>query len=140
MGEDERRGLAGHLTGMGRQSVCTVVVRWTAGRPILVLALRDELAEREFDDPGPWWPAQPNVIGGRDRVAGGSWCVTDVASGLTALVLNRTQRPVAEPAAPSRGVLPLVAVQHGTDWPAHLDVTGMASFAVLLAAPQGLTA
>jgi len=36
--------------------------------------------------------------------------------------------------------LPLLAVRHGTDWPAHLEVTGMASFAVLLAAPQGLTA
>lgn len=35
--------------------------------------------------------------------------------------------------------MPLLAVRHGTDWPAHLDVTGMASFAVLLAAPQGLT-
>ncbi len=120
--------------------MCTVVVRWTAGSPILLLALRDELTDREFDDPGPWWPDQPTVLGGRDRAAGGSWCVTDVPSGSTALVLNRTQRPVAEPAAPSRGVLPLLAVRHGTDWPAHLDVSGMASFAVLLAAPQGLTA
>lgn len=55
-------------------------------------------------------------------------------------MLNRTQRLVAEPSAPSRGALPLLAVRHGTDWPAHLDVTGMASFAVLLAAPHGLAA
>lgn len=49
--------------------MCTVVVRGTAGSPILMLALRDELTDREFDDPGPWWP---------------------VPSGFAALVLNRT--------------------------------------------------
>ena len=93
--------------------MCTVVVRWSAGEPVLVLALRDERTDREFDDPGAWWPEQPHVVGGRDRAAGGSWCVTDVASGSTALVLNRGQRRVAAPGAPSRGVLPLLAVGLG---------------------------
>jgi hypothetical protein len=55
-------------------------------------------------------------------------------------VLNRPQRRVAAPGAPSRGVLPLRAVARGEDWPAELDPTGMASFALLLATPQGLTA
>lgn len=124
---------------MEGDSVCTVVVRWAAGSPVLVLALRDELTDRDFDDPSQWWPSQPGAVGGRDRKAGGSWCVTDISSGSTALVLNRTQRLVAEPTATSRGILPLLAVRHGLDWPAHLDLTGMASFAVLLAAPQRLT-
>jgi uncharacterized protein with NRDE domain len=119
--------------------MCTVVVRWTQGRPLLVLGLRDELTGRDFDDPGEWWPEQPGVIGGRDRTAGGSWCVTDVAIGTTALVLNRPQRRQAAPGAPSRGVLPLLAVKHGEDWPAHLDRSGMASFALVLAAPDALT-
>ena len=118
--------------------MCTVVVRWSPGEPVLVLALRDERTDRDFDDPGAWWPEQPHVVGGRDRAAGGSWCVTDVASGSTALVLNRMQRRVAAPGAPSRGVLPLLAVGRGADWPAHLDLTGMASFALVLAAPQSL--
>jgi hypothetical protein len=118
--------------------MCTVVVRWAPGTPTLVLALRDELVGREFDEPDEWWPEQPGVVGGRDRQAGGSWCVTDVASGVTALVLNRPQRRVAEPWAPSRGVLPLLAVQHQAQWPSHLDVTGMASFALVLAAPESL--
>lgn len=83
--------------------------------------------------------AKPSAVGGRDRKAGGSWCVTDISSGVTALVLNRPQRLVAAPKAPSRGLLPLLAVRHGLDWPAHLDLTGMASFAVLLAAPNRLT-
>lgn len=119
--------------------MCTVVVRWDPEQPVQVLALRDELTGRAFDDPGPWWPAQPGVIGGRDRTAGGSWCVTDVTAGCTALVLNRPQRRVAADGAPSRGVLPLLAVQHGRAWAAHVDLTGMASFALVLAAPEGLT-
>jgi uncharacterized protein with NRDE domain len=116
--------------------VCTVVVRWAAGAAVEILALRDELVGREFDDPGAWWPAQPSVVGGRDRVAGGSWCVTDVDSGATALVLNRPQRRVG---TPSRGALPLLAVAHGADWPSYIEVSGMASFALVLAAPDALT-
>jgi uncharacterized protein with NRDE domain len=116
--------------------VCTVVVRWSPGAAVEVLALRDELVGRDFDDPGAWWPDQPTVVGGRDRVAGGSWCVTDTATGVTALVLNRPQK---RDGSPSRGALPLLAVAHGTAWPDHLDVTGMASFAVVLAAPDALT-
>ncbi|MDT7537470.1 MAG: hypothetical protein QOI82_1055 [Actinomycetota bacterium] len=114
--------------------MCTVVVRW--GASVEILALRDELVGREFDDPGAWWPSQPSVVGGRDRVAGGSWCVTDTGSGVTALVLNRPQKRVG---TPSRGALPLLAVEHGADWPSYIDVTGMASFALVLAAPAALT-
>ena len=119
--------------------MCTVVVRWALERPLLVLALRDELEGREFDDPDAWWPEQPGVVGGRDRTAGGSWCVTDVAAGTTALVLNRPERRQAARGAPSRGVLPLLAVRHGPAWPAYVDRAGMAAFALVLAAPDALT-
>ena len=30
----------------------------------------------DFDDPAPWWPDLPDVYGGRDRTAGGTWCAT----------------------------------------------------------------
>ena len=119
--------------------MCTVVVSWSPDQPVLVLALRDELTSRPFDDPSTWWPDQPDVVGGRDRTAGGSWCVTDVPSGTTALVLNRPERRVAEAGAPSRGVLPLLGVAHGTDWPEHVELTGMASFNLVLVSPQLLT-
>lgn len=118
--------------------MCTVVVRWSPGEPVRVLALRDELEGRPFDDPGAWWPEQPDVVGGRDQVAGGSWAVTDVAAGVTALVLNRPERRVAEPFAPSRGLLPLAAVSRGEAWTDALDVTGMASFNLVLASPDSL--
>jgi hypothetical protein len=119
--------------------VCTVVVRWHPGEPVRVLALRDELVGRDFDDPGSWWPDQPGCVGGRDRTAGGTWCVTDVPTGTTGLVLNRPERPTAADGAPSRGVLPLLAVEHGARWPAQVDLAGMASFALVLASPERLT-
>ncbi len=112
--------------------MCTVVVRWSASACPVVLALRDELTCRPFDDPGAWWADQPDVVGGRDRLAGGSWCVTDVRTATTALVLNRPLRREAAPGASSRGVLPLLAVRHGQDWPRHVDGTGMATFTVVL--------
>lgn len=119
--------------------MCTVVVRWSVGQPPQILALRDELATRDFDDPGTWWPQLQDVVGGRDRSAGGTWCATRISTGATALVVNRPRKQVADPGAPSRGVLPLLAVEHGADWLGHLDPTGMASFAVLLATPQRVT-
>lgn len=119
--------------------MCTVVVRWARHDLPLILALRDELTSREFDDPAAWWPEQPTVVGGRDRVAGGSWCVTDTATGVTALVLNRPQKRMADDGAPSRGMLPLLAARHGLEWPSHLDCAGMASFAVVLVTPDTFT-
>ncbi len=113
------------------RGVCTVVVR-LGPHGSEVLALRDELTSRPFDDPGVWWPDQPDVVGGRDQVAGGSWCVTDRRTASTALVLNRPLRRVAAPGAPSRGVLPLLAVAHGTAWPDHVEIDGMATFTVVL--------
>jgi hypothetical protein len=109
--------------------MCTVVCEWSAGKLPRILALRDEFVGREFDDPGEWWPDQPTLVGGRDRAAGGSWCVTDVASGLTALVVNRFER---RDGAPSRGLLPLAAAAHGGRWSDAIDVAGMASFNLAL--------
>ena len=116
-----------------------MVVRWSPGAPTRILALRDELTSRAFDDPGRWWPELPDVVGGRDRTAGGTWCASRVSTGVTALVLNRPQRRVAASGAASRGVLPLLAVTHESDWMSRVKLDGMASFALVLATPSGLT-
>ncbi|SDF40929.1 Transport and Golgi organisation 2 [Blastococcus fimeti] len=118
--------------------MCTVVVRRSDGGPTEILAVRDEMVGREFDSPGRWWPELPDVVGGRDRVAGGTWCATDVATGVTALVLNRYHERPAAPGAPSRGVLPLLAAVHGHAWESHVRLDGMAGFLLVLAAPDGL--
>ncbi|MFN2562336.1 MAG: NRDE family protein [Jatrophihabitans sp.] len=116
--------------------MCTVVCRWAPPEPVQILAVRDELVSRDFDPPDEWWPAQPGVVGGRDQQAGGSWCVSDVASGVTALVLNRVERRTG---TPSRGVLPLAAVSAGQSWPQRVAHRDMAAFNLVLADPAGLT-
>lgn len=115
-----------------------MVCRWRPEErwPVQLLALRDELLSRAFDLPGQWWPEQPAVVGGRDRTAGGTWCASDPATGVTAVVLNRPQPRVAAPGAPSRGMLPLAAVRHQERWPQHLDVERMAGFNLVLVAPH----
>ena len=120
--------------------MCTVVVRWSPNAPALILALRDELTTRAFDDPEAFWPEQPDVIGGRDIVAGGTWCASRVDTGVTALVLNRPPTRAADEGAPSRGVLPLLGVAHEHDWTASVELAGMASFALVLVTPQRVTA
>jgi len=119
--------------------VCTVVVRWAAGLPTRILALRDESTSRPFDDPDRWWPEDPDVVGGRDRTAGGTWCANRVSTGVTAMVVNRAPKRVADPGAPSRGVVPLLAAVHEAAWTDHLEIAGMASFALVLATPGRLT-
>lgn len=121
--------------------VCTLICRWHPqdAVPIQLLALRDELRGRAFDDPGTWWPAQPDVVGGRDRLGGGTWCATAVADGVVAVVLNRPERRVAAAGAPSRGVLPLLAASVGTGWAHHVDVTPMAGFNLVLLTPAAMT-
>jgi len=121
--------------------MCTLVCRWAPGEavPIQTLALRDELASRAFDTPGAWWPDQPAVIGGRDQSAGGTWCASDVGSGVTAVVLNRAERRTAAPGAPSRGILPMLAVRSGPRWADSIDVAPMAGFNLVLVTPDSLT-
>jgi hypothetical protein len=116
--------------------MCTVVCRWVPDEPLRILAIRDELVSRDFDPPDEWWPMQPGVVGGRDQQAGGSWCVSDVASGATALVLNRIERRTG---IPSRGVLPLAAVSAGAAWPDRIAHREMAAFNLVLAGPSGVT-
>ncbi len=118
--------------------VCTVVCCWAPGAAVQMLAVRDEFVGRDFDDPDAWWPDRPHVIGGRDRVAGGTWCACDVTGGAVAVVLNRPERRAAEPGAASRGVLPLLALDHGPAWAEHVEVPPMASFNLMLATPDAL--
>jgi uncharacterized protein with NRDE domain len=115
--------------------VCTVVTRHIPGEPLRILALRDEFIGRDFDEPGEWWPEQPDVVGGRDRQAGGTWCASALGDGRTALLLNRIER---REGSPSRGVLPLAALAHGSEWTREVDHHDMAAFNLVLAGPEGV--
>ncbi len=81
--------------------------------PLLLAANRDEREDRAWDAPAAHWPAQPGVVGGRDRTAGGTWMAMNQA-GVVCAVLNRvgTLGPAADKR--SRGELPLLAMREGS--------------------------
>jgi hypothetical protein len=84
--------------------------------PLLLAAVRDELLDRPWDPPAAHWPATPEVQGGRDRTAGGTWLAVDRGRGVVAAVLNGARRPEPAPgeARPSRGYLPFAALAAAT--------------------------
>jgi uncharacterized protein with NRDE domain len=69
--------------------MCLIAVAYAASPryALIVAANRDELHERP-SDPADWWADAPGCLGGRDRVAGGSWLAVD-RSGRLAAVTNR---------------------------------------------------
>ncbi len=104
--------------------VCTVLLRFDPGAtwPLLLAAIRDEFLERAWDPPAAHWPAAaPGVIGGRDRVAGGTWLAVSPAGAAVAALLNGVRLPaLASGVRPSRGGLALAAVLAEGE-PAGLD-------------------
>jgi uncharacterized protein with NRDE domain len=95
--------------------VCTVLLRFAPGTawPLLLGAVRDEFADRAWDPPGRHWDGP--LVGGRDRVAGGTWLAVDPATPAVAALLNGPLLPVPPDGfRPSRGDLPLSAL---TRWP-----------------------
>lgn len=90
--------------------MCTVVLLHRPGHtwPLVLAAIRDERIDRAWDPPAPHWPDRPATVGGRDRLAGGTWMASDGAS--IACVLNRPGTLGSQPGKRSRGVLPLAAV------------------------------
>jgi hypothetical protein len=91
--------------------MCTVILLRRPGHawPALMAANRDERLDRAWDEPAAWWPAQPEVFGGRDRTAGGTWMAANRA-GVVAAVLNRVGSLGPAPDKRSRGELPLLAL------------------------------
>lgn len=41
--------------------------------PVRLLSFREEFLARAWDPPAMWWDTHPEVVGGRDREAGGTW-------------------------------------------------------------------
>ena len=70
--------------------MCTLVIlrRPDHAWPLLFAANRDEMLERPWRPPARHWPDRPDVVAGRDELAGGTWLgVND--HGVGAAVLNR---------------------------------------------------
>ena len=95
--------------------MCTVILLNRPGHawPVLVAANRDEMLDRAWDPPAAWWPGQPEVTGGRDRLSGGTWMAANQA-GVMAAVLNRPGSLGPAAGKRSRGELPLLALRADT--------------------------
>lgn len=79
-----------------------VAIERVPGLPLILLANRDEWHARPAE-PLHWWPDRPDIAGGRDAAAGGSWLAVR-RDGRFATVLNDAR--ISAPAdAPSRGGL-----------------------------------
>lgn len=79
--------------------------------PVLVAANRDERNDRPWKSPGRHWPDRPEVVGGLDELAGGSWLALN-DTGVIAAVLNRRGSLGPEAGKRSRGELVLEALDH----------------------------
>ncbi len=92
--------------------MCTVILLLRPGHawPVLIAANRDERLDRPWDAPAAYWPEQPGVVAGRDRLGGGTWMA--MRDGLVAAVLNRPGSLGPAPGKLSRGGLPLLAMRH----------------------------
>jgi uncharacterized protein with NRDE domain len=93
--------------------MCTLVLSRRPGEPwpLLLAANRDELAGRPAKPPGRHWPDRPDVVGGLDMLAGGSWLALNDA-GVVCAILNRRASLGPLSGKRSRGELVLDALDH----------------------------
>jgi uncharacterized protein with NRDE domain len=91
--------------------MCSVIILNRPGHdwPILWASNRDEMVERPWSPPGRHWPDRPDVVAGRDDLAGGSWLGVN-ESGVIAGVLNRRNTLGPQSGKRSRGELVLDAL------------------------------
>ncbi len=93
--------------------MCTLLIlhRPNHDWPILIAANRDEKLSRAWSGPARHWPDRPEVVAGRDHLAGGSWLgVND--HGVVAGILNRVNSLGPRAGKRSRGELVLDALDH----------------------------
>jgi hypothetical protein len=70
--------------------MCTLAILRRPGHawPLILAGNRDEMRARPWTAPGRHWPDRPEIVAGRDDLAGGSWIGLN-DHGVVASVLNR---------------------------------------------------
>lgn len=93
--------------------MCTIILLHRPHHPwpLIVAANRDEMSGRPWQPPARHWPDRPEVVAGRDDLAGGTWLGVNEA-GVVAAVLNRHGTLGPASGKRSRGELPLEALDH----------------------------
>src|SRR5882762_10402851 len=119
--------------------MCTLVILCRPGHrwPVLIGANRDEMIDRASKPPGRHWPDRPELVAGRDILAGGSWLGLN-DWGVVAAVLNRHGSLGPAPGQRSRGELVLEALDHADAVSAanalsHLDPAAYRTFNLIIA-------
>jgi Transport and Golgi organisation 2 len=113
--------------------MCTAILGLGPDGTVLLAGIRDELISRAWQPPGRYWPERPDVIGGRDLLAGGTWLAVAPAARRVACVLNGRGQMAPAASRRSRGVLPLAAVADGKL--AVADLAAFDPFRLLIAEP-----
>jgi uncharacterized protein with NRDE domain len=106
--------------------MCSVIVLFRPGHdwPVLWASNRDEMLDRPWAPPARHWPDRPDVVAGRDELAGGSWLgINDF--GVVAGVLNRRDTLGPMPGKRSRGELVLDALDFADAAAAVEMLTGL---------------
>ena len=89
--------------------MCTALLSIEPGLPTLLVGVRDELVDRAWEPPGRHWPDRPELIGGRDLKAGGTWLAVAPEQRRACCVLNARGQQAPLASRRSRGELPLAA-------------------------------
>jgi uncharacterized protein with NRDE domain len=104
---------------------------------LILAANRDEMLSRPWKPPARHWPDRPEVVAGRDELAGGTWMGLN-DTGVVACILNRHGSLGPQAGKRSRGELVLDALDHAdatdaTGALADLDAGAYRSFNMLIA-------
>jgi hypothetical protein len=78
---------------------------------VVIAANRDEMQDRPWQAPARHWPDRPNIVGGLDELAGGSWLAMN-DHGVVAAILNRHGTLGPQEGKRTRGELVLDALDH----------------------------
>ncbi|MCV9387580.1 NRDE family protein [Reichenbachiella ulvae] len=83
--------------------MCTIIFSWQnhSDYSLILAANRDEFYKRPTQ-PAHWWPESPNIFGGKDLIAGGTWMGVN-KNGRFAALTNYRNLDLIDDKAPSRG-------------------------------------
>lgn len=103
--------------------MCTTVVSVDPHSPVpmLVIGVRDEFLDRPWLPPGRHWPDRPQLVGGQDLQALGTWLAVHPGVPRVACVLNGHGDLAPDDRRLTRGELPLLLANDGT--PGDIDPT-----------------
>ncbi len=89
--------------------MCTTVVSIdpSSDVPVLLVGVRDEFSDRPWLLPDRHWPDQPELVGGQDLQARGTWLAVQPTVPRVACVLNAHGEAAPDDSRLTRGVLPL---------------------------------